>query len=656
MKLDRPENSLIFGWDAMDGLSPYEILTKYWGYSTFRMRQESIILSILEGKDTLALLPTGGGKSLCYQVPALCREGICLVFSPLISLMNDQVSQLKAKNIPAALIHSGLSWKDAERILENCLYGDIKLLYLSPERLFSEKAWARLIRMKVNLIAVDEAHCISQWGYDFRPSYLEIGRIREAMPRVPVLALTATATPEVARDIQEKLTFRKENIIRSSFSRSNLAYMVLKEDEKWTRLATILRKLPGCSIIYVRNRKSAKMVSEFLRQQQISSTYYHAGLSQDERVDRENKWKRNEVRVICATNAFGMGIDKPDVRIVIHLDVPESMEAYFQEAGRAGRDGLKAHAVLFYGSGDRKSMEERLEQNFPDLDYIQQMYKALAVHYQIATGSLSDESFPFDLVTFCELKKLPILPTIEALKVLEHSGLIVLNDGVYQPSLVEMIADKETLYRYQVKHAEEDSLIKAILRSYEGVFHHPVRISEYRLGKLLDLHEDDVAYFLRSLHQAGILRYQPKSDHSRIFFKGERQKSNEVKIDQKWYLFRKTRSNAQLAGIWSYIESEECRSVIMQRYFGETTSEKCKICDNCLRESGIEENQYQKYKDYVMALLKKKQSIPLQELVDSVSVFRKDKMLQIIRMMESENLVSLDPQMVIRAGDALLAS
>lgn len=631
----------------MDDQKPHTILQQYWGYDTFRTRQESIIFSILEGKDTLALLPTGGGKSLCYQIPALCKEGLCLVFSPLISLMNDQVQQLKQKKIPAELIHSGLTHREIDRILDNCFYGDTKLLYLSPERLFSPSAWDRLIRMNINLIAVDEAHCISQWGYDFRPSYLEISRIRQWLPSTPVLALTATATPEVTKDIQQKLLFKEENIIKSGFSRSNLAYMVLKEEDKWSRMTSILQKTQGCSIVYVRNRKTAKLAQEYLNQNQIQATFYHAGLSQDERVERENLWKNNQVRVICATNAFGMGIDKPDVRTVIHLDTPESMEAYFQEAGRAGRDGLKSFAVLLVGPGDKKAMMERFESNFPSLDFIKLMYRTLSVHYQVAAGSISEESFSFDLISFCELYKFSILPAIEALKVLEHSGLIVLHDGVYQPSLLQVLADKETLYRYQVKHAEEDALLKAILRSYEGVFYQPVKISEYKLGRLLEIHEDDVAALFSSLHRSGIVRYQPKSDQSRIFFKGERQISKSIQIDQAWYSFRKNRAKSQLEQIWSYAESDQCRSLIMQEYFGDMDGEDCHICDNCLKKYHLDEEEDQKYKDQIIAIVNKSGSIPLNELVTSFSVLRKDKIIQLIQMLEGEHKIRLDQQLII---------
>nr|MBP6795399.1 ATP-dependent DNA helicase RecQ [Saprospiraceae bacterium] len=496
----------------MEQLSPYDVLRKYWGYETFRLRQEAVVKSILEKHDTLALLPTGGGKSICYQVPALCWPGLCLVFSPLISLMNDQVQNLKSRNIEAELIHSGLTAQEIERILDNCTYGHVKLLYLSPERVMSAKTFSRLIRMPVSFVAVDEAHCISQWGYDFRPAYLEIARLREWLPDIPFLALTATATPKVVEDIQEKLLFRKKNVIKSGFARSNLSYSILTSEDKMAKVLLILQKTTGSSIVYVRNRKSAKMCAEFLKENNIPAIHYHAGLSQDERLENESQWRKNKMRVICATNAFGMGIDKPDVRTVIHYDLPNSLEAYFQEAGRAGRDGLKAFAIALTGVNDKLNMFSAFEQNFPPLDYIRNLYKLLCVNYQIATGSIVDQAFDFDLVGFCEKYKLEILPTLEALKVLEHSGQIILNDSLYQPSLLQVMADKETLYRHQVKHLEEDNLIKAILRSYEGVFFSPVKISEYKLAHLLEVHEDDLIHYLNSLKAAGIIYYHQRNE------------------------------------------------------------------------------------------------------------------------------------------------
>ncbi len=572
--------------------------------------------------------------------------GICLVFSPLISLMNDQVHQLKRRNISAELIHSGLSFRDIDRILDNCAFGDVKLLYLSPERLASEKTWSRILRLKVNLIAVDEAHCISQWGYDFRPSYLEIGKIREWMPKVPVLALTATATPEVTKDIQEKLLFRRPNVIQSSFARSNLSYIVLHTEDKQARMMTIFQKSQGSGIVYVRNRKAAKVCSDFLNQQGISASFYHAGLSQDERLEREMDWKTNKTSIICATNAFGMGIDKPDVRSVVHYDLPNSMEAYFQEAGRAGRDGLRSYAVALIGPADRKLMFERFEANFPSLDFIQKLYKTLAIHFQIATGSISDQSFNFDVISFCETHRLDILPTLEGLKVLEHAGYLVLNDSVYQPSELQLLADRETLYRYQVKHAEEDALLKTILRSYEGVSFNPVKISEFKLARNLESHEEDVIFFLNNLHQAGIISYKPKSDDPKLIFKGERIKSTNLTIDQKWYTFRKNRAIQQIHQIWSYVDASVCRSLEMQTYFGETEVVPCGICDLCIKRKKESANPHNNIKSNVSNFIKSHHPIRLQDLVHEFSMIHSEQVLEIIESLESEQLIQIDHETI----------
>ncbi len=624
----------------MDSLSIYDVLARFWGYDTFRLKQEQIIESVMAGRDTLALLPTGGGKSLCYQVPALCKEGVCLVFSPLISLMNDQVQSLKKRGIVAELIHSGLSSREIDIVFDNAQYGKTKFLYLSPERLISEKAFNRLIRLKVNLLAVDEAHCISQWGYDFRPAYLDIAKIREWFPGVPCLALTATATQDVTADIQEKLLFKHPNLIASSFYRSNLSYVVIHEENKLERIASILSKSPSSSIVYSRNRKSTKLCAEYLNKHGIQSTHYHAGLSQDERIDHENLWKSDQVPVICATNAFGMGIDKPDVRYVIHLDLPNSMEAYFQEAGRAGRDGQRSYAIAFIGSMDKTQMIHRFETGFPTLDYIKNFYKTLAIHFQIAEGSYSDRSYNFEIVSFCEQYKFDIIPSLEALKVLEHSGHIMLNDSVFQPSTVQILVDKEELYRYQVKHAEEDAILKVIMRTYEGVFFAPVRISEFKLAKSLEIHMDDLVYFLQSLHQAGIIQYNQKSEDAKIVFRGERIKSKNLEVDQKWYDFRKSRSLNQIEQVWKYIDETECRSMMMQKYFGESQATPCGICDLCIQRKKEQKDLVAKVKVKLDYVKQSTNAIPIKQFVDSFSYLDKEKVLSILKEMENEKLIS----------------
>lgn len=631
----------------MDHLSPYEVLRQYWGFQTFRLKQEAIVKSVLERKDTLALLPTGGGKSICYQVPALCWPGVCLVFSPLISLMNDQVQNLKQRGIEAALIHSGLTNEEIEITLDNCIYGKTKLLYLSPERVLSNKTFSKLIRMPISFIAVDEAHCISQWGYDFRPAYLELARLREWSPDIPFLALTATATPVVVKDIQDKLLFKESNVIKSGFTRSNLSYSVLITEDKMAKTLMILQKTNGSSIVYVRNRKSAKMCAEYLKENNISAIHYHAGLSQDERNTNETEWKKNKTRVICATNAFGMGIDKPDVRTVIHYDLPASMEGYFQEAGRAGRDGMKAFAVALVGVNDKTQMFTAFENNFPSLESIRNLYKILCVNYQIATGSIIDQSYDFELVQFCEKYKMEILPTLEGLKVLEHSGLIVLNDSLYQPSLLQVTADKETLYRHQVKHADEDNLIKAILRSYEGVFFSPVKISEYKLAKALEIHEDDLVYYLHSLQASGIVYYQQRNDHPKILFKGERQKSTDVILDEKWYFFRKERALQQLKDIWRYIEQDHCRSVHMQSYFGDEAFETCGICDLCIKRKKKDRFTLDRYKRQILEIIENNMPISMNDLVDRFSLTDREGVIKILTLLENEKHIQMKDDKII---------
>ncbi|MCB0586106.1 MAG: ATP-dependent DNA helicase RecQ, partial [Phaeodactylibacter sp.] len=414
--------------------SPLEILKKYWGYDGFRPLQEDIIRSVLEGKDTLALMPTGGGKSICYQVPALCREGICIVVSPLIALMKDQVENLKQRNIPAEAIYSGMHYRDIDRILDNCVYGNIKLLYLSPERLTTELARVRIQKMKASLLAVDEAHCVSQWGYDFRPPYLQIAEMREVLPGVPILALTATATPEVARDIQEKLAFRQENLLQKSFERPNLSYSVLHEEDKLKKLAEILHRVPGSGIVYVRSRRRTKEIARYLQRQKIRADFYHAGLDTEERSRKQEEWMNNKSRVVVSTNAFGMGIDKPDVRVVVHMELPDSLEAYFQEAGRAGRDGRKSYAVLLYNDSDRQNLERRFEQSFPGLKEVQRVYRALGSYFQLATGSGEGQSFDFEIVEFARNFQIKIVQAYSCLKILEQAGWIVLTDAVFVPS------------------------------------------------------------------------------------------------------------------------------------------------------------------------------------------------------------------------------
>ncbi|MDX1667335.1 MAG: ATP-dependent DNA helicase RecQ, partial [Saprospiraceae bacterium] len=471
----------------MSNESPAGILEKYWGYDSFRPPQEKVIRSVLRNEDTLVLMPTGGGKSICYQVPALCREGLCIVVSPLIALMNDQVYQLRKRNVPAAAVHSGMSYSDIDRILDNCIYGQTRLLYLSPERLSTDLAQERISRMNVNLLAVDEAHCISQWGYDFRPAYLEIAQIRELIPDTPLLALTATATPTVAEDIQDKLEFRKAHLIKSSFHRPRLAYVVLEEEGKFSKIKKILDGVPGPSIVYVRSRRGTKEIAARLKREGLSADFYHAGLDTESRDAKQTAWIRGEVRIMVATNAFGMGIDKSNVRSVIHHDPPDSLEAYFQEAGRAGRDGKKAYAILLYHGSDRIRLERQFSRSYPEIEEVKRVYRALGSYFQLAVGAGKGESFDFDLTEFGRTYDLDTLTTYHALRILEQSGFIVLTEAVYVPATLMVRIGKEELYDYLLKNAKLDKLLKTILRTYQGAFKHHVRIREKQLARFLKI-------------------------------------------------------------------------------------------------------------------------------------------------------------------------
>jgi len=565
------------------GPEPIAILKRHWGYARFRPLQEEIIRHVLQGHDTLALLPTGGGKSICYQVPALARPGICLVISPLIALMNDQVAQLQKRDIPAAAIHSGLSYRDIDRVLDNAVYGKTKLLYLSPERLSTELAIERIKRMEVNLLAVDEAHCISQWGYDFRPAYLQIAAIREWLPGVPALALTATATPQVVEDIQEKLAFDSGKVFQASFARDNLAYVVRHEEAKINKLKEVLLSVPGCGLVYVRNRRRTKEVARILRQGGIAADYYHAGLPAPIRGEKQQAWMEGRTRIMVATNAFGMGIDKPDVRTVVHLDLPDSLEAYFQEAGRAGRDGQKAFAVLLYQPADRISLEKMAQKSFPPFETIRQVYRALGSYFQLAAGGGQGQSFDFSLVDFCQTYQLNAGSTFYALKVLEENGWFALSESVYRPAQLLIKVSKEVLYDYQLKHPNMEPVLKSILRTYQGAFQHYIKLRESQLARFLGLPEQKLVQMLNFLDKDGIIDYKPQKDTPQLTFLRERVDAENLTIDHQLYQFRKEQHELRLRAAIGYAETEQCRSQQLLAYFGETGAPECGHCDLCLK-------------------------------------------------------------------------
>lgn len=558
------------------------MLKQYWGYDAFRPLQEEIIQSVLAGKDTLALMPTGGGKSICFQVPALCQEGICIVVSPLIALMKDQVFNLRERNIAAAAVYSGMHPKEIDRTLDNCIYGNVKLLYLSPERLVTDLARERISRMNVNLLAVDEAHCISQWGYDFRPPYLEIANIREILPDVPILALTATATPEVVDDIQERLEFKQKNVFQKSFARDNLAYIVLEEEGKMEKLLDILQKTKGSGVVYVRNRRKTKEIAQFLRQKGISADFYHAGLQPEERSQKQDAWIADQTRIMVSTNAFGMGIDKPDVRVVVHMGLPDSLEAYFQEAGRAGRDGKKSYAVLLYNRSDRLGLEKNYELAFPEMDEIRRVYHALGSYFQLAIGAGAGRSFDFDLVEFAKNFHLQPVQSLHALKTLETAGWLALSEAVYTPASLKIIVSKESLYDYQLRNPNFDLLLKTILRSYQGASTHFVHVRESQLAGFLQKSRAEISQALSHLHKDRIIEYLPQSDKPQLIFLRDRVDADDLAIDHKMYEFRRKRHWERIQRAIAYAENPICRSQQLLAYFGEKEAEPCGICDVCL--------------------------------------------------------------------------
>jgi ATP-dependent DNA helicase RecQ len=561
-----------------------EILKHYWKHDAFRPLQEEIIQSVLLGRDTLALLPTGGGKSVCFQVPALAKEGICIVVSPLIALMKDQVENLKAKGIEAVSIVSGMSKREVDIALDNCIYGPVKFLYLSPERLLSELVQERIRYMNVNLIAVDEAHCISQWGYDFRPPYLHIADLRELHPNVPVLALTATATAEVRDDIQQKLLFKQFNVFQQSFERKNISYVVQNEENKLRKLLDIAKGVKGSGIVYVRSRKETAEIAKFYNENGFQADFYHAGLTMEQRSTKQENWKGNHTRIIVATNAFGMGIDKPDVRFVIHKDMPESLEAYYQEAGRAGRDEHKAYAVLLYNYADRIKNEKKLLTNFPSVDEVKLVYHHLGSYFQLAYGTGEGVSFDLDLGDFCTKYKLDPTKTINALKFLEQDEYLAFNESVFLPSRFRFEVFNEQLYNFQIQNSSWDPFIKTLLRSYGGSFENYVRLREHDLARRSNLSVQQVIEGLKQLQELGILNYLRQTDQPQVTYLRPRMQNNELIINKRYIEERKAIYRKKMEAVFAYAEHKKCRSQMLLAYFDETNAEKCGICDVCLEE------------------------------------------------------------------------
>lgn len=584
------------------------ILKQYWGYDAFRDLQKDIIRSIASGEDTLGLMPTGGGKSITFQVPALAQEGICMVITPLIALMKDQVNNLRSKGIKAVAIYSGMTRQEIIVALDNCIFGDYKFLYISPERLDTEIFRAKLRSMKVSIITVDESHCISQWGYDFRPAYLKIAEIRDLLPQVPVLALTATATPEVVKDIQLKLKFSKEHVFRMSFERKNLAYIVRKTENKQNELIRILTKVQGSAIIYARSRKRTKEIAELLCRENITAGFYHAGLNNETKDIRQKEWQTGKCRVMVATNAFGMGIDKPDVRLVIHLDLPDSIEAYFQEAGRGGRDGKKAYAVLLYAKTDKVLLNKRIADTFPEKEYIKEVYEHLNYYFQMAMGDGLDCTYAFDLEDFCrKFKHFPV-PAHSALKILTQAGYIEYTGEQDNTSRLIFTLRREELYKLHESAPEMEIIIQTILRTYTGVFTDYAYIQESSIATRTGLTPQQVYECLISLSRRHIIDYIPRKKTPFITYTSKRVELRYLTLSKEIYENRKERYAARIQAMIDYVETDYiCRSRMLLRYFGEKNEHNCRQCDVCLskHESGLKQSEFNDLAEQIFILLEK---------------------------------------------------
>lgn len=617
-----------------------KILKQYWGYDHFRGIQEDIIRSVGEGKDTLGLMPTGGGKSITFQVPALAQEGLCLVITPLIALMKDQVRNLRERGIKATAVYSGMTREEILIALENCIFGNYKFLYISPERLGTEIFQIKLRSMHVSLITVDESHCISQWGYDFRPAYLKIADIRQLLPGVPVIALTATATPEVVKDIQERLQFRQENVFRMSFERKNLAYIVRHTEDKEGEMLHILQRVNGSSIVYTRNRKKTKEIAQLLNRNHITATFYHAGLSDETKDLRQKAWLKGEYRVMVATNAFGMGIDKPDVRLVIHADVPDSPEAYFQEAGRAGRDGMKAYAVLLFCPRDKITLKQRISDTFPEKDYIRKVYEDINFYYQMAMGDGLGCTFAFNLDEFCHnFKHFPV-QTDSALKILTRAGYLEYTDEQDNASRIMFTLTKEELYRIHEQNADTEKLIRILLRTYTGLFTDYAYINEELLAKRSGLSRSQIYETLLFLTRQHILHYIPGKKTPYIIYTRERQETDRIYLSKEVYEERKESYRRRIEAMIEYAESEnKCRSRMLLHYFGEKNEHNCGQCDVCLQHhhSGLKQSQFDEISHQILSLLKSSPLTP-QELKLQIQA-PEEQVTKVIAYLLSEEII-----------------
>jgi ATP-dependent DNA helicase RecQ len=621
----------------------HDILKQYWGYDSFRDSQEEIINSVLDENDTLALLPTGGGKSICYQVPALVNKGICIVISPLIALMKDQVENLQKRGIKALAIFSGMNKREIDIALDNCVYGDYKFLYVSPERLQTEIFKVRLAKMKVNLIAVDESHCISQWGHDFRPAYQKIKEIRDIIQKsVPFLAVTATANTRVIQDIASQLSIDSQHIIKQSFARENLGYLVLKEENKKQRLIQIIRKTGGCGIVYVNTRRKTKEIAEFLRQNGITADYYHGGLSQEDRDNRQGNWIKNKTQVIVATNAFGMGIDKPDVRVVVHMEPPPSPEAYFQEAGRGGRDGKKSFAVLLYKPSDKTTLERFHELEFPDTVQIKKVYNALGNYFRLAIGGGENSNYEFDLIDFATKFNFEVITTHHCLSILGLAGYIHLSEAITRPNRVKFEVSNNELYNYQIKHPEHEGLIQLLLRKNEGIFDNLIGIDLTSIGDLLKKSAKEIEAILKKLKSYGILEFLPTSNQPLLTYTVDRMHEDRLKFPKAIYLDRKTVKKEQLDFMIRYCESDTiCRSKLLLSYFDETEFVDCGTCDVCLarKKKVLSKEKFTVIEKEVEEIISQ-MPLGITQLVQKMPHHNQDNILEVVQWKLDENTLT----------------
>lgn len=620
-----------------------KVLTRYWGFTSFKPLQEDIIRSVAEGRDTLALMPTGGGKSITFQVPVLAGEGTCLVITPLIALMKEQVNRLNSLEIKSLMIHSAMSREEIDITIENCIYGDYKFLYVSPERISTQLFQGKVGRINLSLVAIDEAHCISQWGYDFRPSYLKIASLRERIaPEVPFLALTATATPNVIEDIMVKLAFREKNVLRTSFARKNISYLVRQVEEKGTYLVKTLNNVTGSGIIYVRSRKRSKEVAEMLVNNGIDADFYHAGLPDELRDKKQTSWSSGKTRVIVSTNAFGMGIDKADVRFVIHWDVPDSLENYFQESGRAGRDGKSAYAVLLYSPADKTRLNDSMRQKFPPVEKIKDIYEALCNFLMVPLGSGKDNVFDFNMAEFVSRFRLPVIETYNSLAFLQREGYLEFTEEINNPSRVHFVVGRDDLYKFQVANESFDGFIKLLLRSYTGMFTEFVAINEESLARKTAITRDTVYQYLVKLSSMNIIRYIPGKKTSLVIFTEERLVRKALMISPDNYLHVKEKYSARLEKMIDYAESgNRCRSVMLLDYFGEE-ADRCGTCDVCRERNELDLSKYEF--DIILEEIKSilaEKNPDSEELVNMIS-HPEDKVIKVIRWLLDHNKIIPD--------------